>query len=213
MTTTDDGSTRPPAARRPGRPRKGEQAARRAELLDVATRLFGARGFDATTIEAVAHEAGVTKRTIYSQFTDKAGLFVAAVENLHAHEREAQPDGEDLEDLATRIVHTLHGDQAVTLHRLVIAEAPQFPDLAATFYARGPAVSIEALAAALHGPLGDDSASSAARSRAGALYTLLLGEPHRRRLLGLQGSPTLAQARVHARGAIQLVLGPQPPAP
>lgn len=144
MTTTADGSTGPTAARRPGRPRTAERAARRAGLLDVAIRIFGARGYGATTIEAVASEAGVTKRTIYQHFTDKAGLFVAAVESQHAHEHTIA--GEDLESLATRIVHTLHGDQAITLHRLVIAEALQFPDLAAAFYTHGPANSTEAIA-------------------------------------------------------------------
>lgn len=214
MTTTADGSTSPTAARRPGRPRTAERAARRAGLLDVAIRIFGARGYGATTIEAVASEAGVTKRTIYQHFTDKAGLFVAAVESQHAHEHTIA--GEDLESLATRIVHTLHGDQAVTLHRLVVAEALQFPDLAAAFYTHGPTSSTEALAHHLAEHLGaapSDPVDDAIRSLAEALYTLLLGEAHRRRLLGLAPAPTVEQAREHARGAIRVVLGPRSPAP
>ena len=214
MTTTADGSTGPATARRPGRPRTAERAARRAGLLDVAIQIFGARGYGATTIEAVASEAGVTKRTIYQHFTDKAGLFVAAVESQHAHEHTIT--GEDLESLATRIVHTLHGDQAVTLHRLVIAEALQFPDLAAAFYTHGPASSTEALAHHLAVHLGaapSDPVDDATRTLAEALYTLLLGEAHRRRLLGLAPAPTVAQAREHARGAIRVVLGPRSPAP
>jgi TetR/AcrR family transcriptional regulator, mexJK operon transcriptional repressor len=236
MATTADGSTGRTTPRRPGRPREAERASRRAELLDVAIQIFGARGYGATTIEAVASAAGATKRTIYQHFTDKAGLFVAAVESQHAHEHVIA--GEDLESLATRIVHTLHGDQAVTLHRLVIAEAPQFPDLAEAFYAHGPASSIEALAehVAAHlagrdggrdagrgdgerddGPPGaaPDAKSGAksgaevdepTRSTAEALYTLLLGEAHRRRLLGLAPAPTLAQAREHARAALRVTL-------
>lgn len=214
MTTTADGSTGPTAARRPGRPRTAERAARRAELLDVAIRIFGARGYGATTIEAVASEAGVTKRTIYQHFTDKAGLFVAAVESQHAHEHTIA--GEDLESLATRIVHTLHGDQAVTLHRLVIAEALQFPDLAAAFYTHGPASSTEALAHHLAVHLGaapSDPVDDATRALAEALYTLLLGEAHRRRLLGLAPAPTVAQAREHAHRAVATVCGPRRPLP
>lgn len=214
MTTTADGSTVPTAARRPGRPRTAERAARRAELLDVAIRIFGARGYGTTTIEAVASEAGVTKRTIYQHFTDKAGLFVAAVESQHAHEHTIA--GEDLESLATRIVHTLHGDQAVTLHRLVIAEALQFPDLAAAFYTHGPASSTEALAHHLAVHLGaapSDPVDAPTRSLAEALYTLLLGEAHRRRLLGLAPAPTVAQARAHAHRAVATVCGPRRPLP
>ncbi|MHA7132794.1 TetR/AcrR family transcriptional regulator [Oerskovia turbata] len=219
MEIREDAASSPTAARRPGRPRESERAARRAELLDVAIQIFGARGYGSTTIEAVASAAGATKRTIYQHFTDKAGLFVAAVESQHAHEHVIA--GEDLESLATRIVHTLHGDQAVTLHRLVIAEAPQFPDLAEAFYAHGPASSIGALAEHLAAHLagrdgerndglrGDEPGAAVdepTRSTAEALYTLLLGEAHRRRLLGLAPAPSLAQAREHARAALRVTL-------
>jgi AcrR family transcriptional regulator len=178
---------------------------RRDALLDAAVRLFGARGFAATTIDAVAAEAGVSKRTIYAHFTDKAGLFVAAVDRLHAHEWERPGDGQDLQAMATRIVHTLHGDDAVTLHRLVMAEAWQFPELAARFYARGPRSSITALADCL---AADGIAD--ARHRAEALYSLLLGEPHRRRLLGLTPAPSISEAHRHAMTAIHLVGRPGP---
>ncbi|GAB2474936.1 TetR/AcrR family transcriptional regulator [Promicromonospora xylanilytica] len=203
--------------RGPGRPRREDVDARRAEILEAAVCLFAERGFTGTTIEAVALAVGATKRTVYRHFTDKTGLFLAAVERLHAHERPAAHDGADLEELATRMVHVLHGDDAVTLHRLVIAESRQLPQLAATFYERGPARSIEALAASLDpehtartapapsrqaGP----ASPGAARELAEVLYTLLLGEPHRRRLLGLTSAPSREEARSHAHRAINAVL-------
>ncbi|MFF1529181.1 TetR family transcriptional regulator [Cellulomonas sp. NPDC058312] len=189
------------APRRRGRPRADEVAARREAVLDVAVTLFGERGFAATTVEAVAAAAGVSKRTVYTWFTDKTGLLLAAVDRLHAHERAPDPGEADLESVAARIVHTLHGDDAVTLHRLVTAEAPQLPGLAATFYAQGPAASIAALGELLAGRV-DDPARSAPE-----LYTLLLGEPHRRRLLGLASAPTPDAAREHALRAVRVVLG------
>lgn len=193
--------------RGPGRPRREDADARRAEIIEAAVRLFAERGFAGTTIEAVALTVGATKRTVYRHFTDKTGLFFAAVEQLHAHERPAVHDGADLEELATRMVHILHGDDAVTLHRLVIAESRQLPQLAALFYERGPARSIDVLAASL-APQDDARPDDAARESAEALYTLLLGEPHRRRLLGLTPAPSRAEARAHARHAIGVVLRP-----
>ncbi|MFI6426905.1 TetR/AcrR family transcriptional regulator [Promicromonospora sp. NPDC050880] len=201
-------ATGPAATRRgPGRPRREDVDARRAEILEAAVRLFAERGFTGTTIEAVALAVGATKRTVYRHFTDKTGLFFAAVERLHVHERPAVHGTADLEQLATRMVHILHGDDAVTLHRLVIAESRQHPQLAATFYEQGPARSIEVLAASLDsrrttagGPLPD------APGTAEAIYTLLLGEPHRRRLLGLAPAPSYEEARAHARRAIDTVL-------
>ncbi|MFE7509114.1 TetR/AcrR family transcriptional regulator [Promicromonospora sp. NPDC057488] len=200
---TDPGAARPAGGqprRGPGRPRREDADARRAEIIEAAVRLFAERGFAGTTIEAVALAVGATKRTVYRHFTDKTGLFFAAVERLHAHERPAVHDGADLEEVAARMVHILHGDDAVTLHRLVIAESRQLPQLAAMFYERGPARSIEVLAASL-APRDD-----AARETAEALYTLLLGEAHRKRLLGLTPAPSRAQARAHARRAIGVVL-------
>lgn len=184
--------------RGPGRPRRDEVESRRSELLDAAVALFASRGLGGTTIEEVARSAGATKRTIYQHFGDKTGLFLAAVERLHAHEGDLH-DGDGLEDVAARIVHTLHGDDAVTLHRLVVAEAGRLPDLAAEFHARGPAASVAALAGLLAGQ-GHDGAL------AEPLYTLLLGEAHRRRLLGLAPAPSEAQARAHARHALRTVL-------
>jgi AcrR family transcriptional regulator len=217
--------------RGPGRPRRADVDARRAEILEAAVRLFAERGFAGTTIEAVALAVGATKRTVYRHFTDKTGLFFAAVERLHVHERPAAHDAADLEELATRMVHILHGDDAVTLHRLVIAESRQLPQLAATFYERGPARSIDVLAASL-GPEHTDPGAPASARPDGArpdgvdpdgveqsagvrefaelLYTLLLGEPHRRRLLGLTPAPSRAEARAHARRAIRAVLPGRP---
>jgi AcrR family transcriptional regulator len=205
--------------RGPGRPRRADADARRAEILEAAVRLFAERGLTGTTIEAVALAVGATKRTVYRHFTDKTGLFFAAVERLHVHERPAARDGADLEELATRMVHTLHGDDAVTLHRLVIAESRQLPQLAAAFYESGPARSIDVLAASL-GPEHTGRTAPGATRQVGAappgatrelaemLYTLLLGEPHRRRLLGLTPAPSREEARSHARRVIGTVLHP-----
>ncbi|MFD6179146.1 MULTISPECIES: TetR/AcrR family transcriptional regulator [unclassified Isoptericola] len=204
----DTETPRTPARR--GRPRRDEAEARREAILDAATVQLAEHGFAGTTIEGVAAAAGVTKRTIYARFTDKEGLFLAAVERLHRHEQEGLHAGDDLEEVATRVVRTLHGDDAVTLHRLVVAEARQLPRLAADFYANGPARTVEVLAellAAEHPGLGDVPV------RAEELYTLLLGEPHRRRLLGLEPAPSPAAARAHARRALRTVAGPVPPRP
>src|ERR1700712_1017939 len=62
-----------------GRPTR-EAAARRDErLIAVATRLFMERGFDATSIDAVAETAGVSKPTVYARYRDKRDLFTAVL--------------------------------------------------------------------------------------------------------------------------------------
>src|SRR5262245_31227055 len=54
--------------------RTAQAKATRAEIADAARRLFLARGWAATTIRDVAHEAGVAVPTVYAAYRNKAGL-------------------------------------------------------------------------------------------------------------------------------------------
>ena len=63
--------------------RRPERSGRRrpeAELVDAAERLFIGQGFDATSLESVAAEAGYTKGAVYSNFASKEDLFFAVYE-------------------------------------------------------------------------------------------------------------------------------------
>ena len=61
--------------------RRQEQAAgTRAAVLDAARRLFLERGYAATTVAAIAGEAGVSVETVYKAFGSKAGLVKAVVD-------------------------------------------------------------------------------------------------------------------------------------
>src|SRR6202047_1320610 len=62
-----------------GRPTREEAVRRDARLLDVATKLFMERGFDGTSIDAVAETAGVSKPTVYARYHDKRELFAAVL--------------------------------------------------------------------------------------------------------------------------------------
>ena len=51
-------------------------AERRAGLIDAAMAVFSAEGYQATTMDAVAAEAGVTKPVLYQHFSSKRDLFL-----------------------------------------------------------------------------------------------------------------------------------------
>ena len=56
-----------------------EQAAQtRARIVDAAYRLFGAGGYEATTMQLIADEAGVAVQTVYFIFGTKARLLAEA---------------------------------------------------------------------------------------------------------------------------------------
>jgi AcrR family transcriptional regulator len=52
---------------------------KRRDLLDGALEVFAADGYTRASIDAIARAAGVSSRTIYNQFGDKAGLFEAVI--------------------------------------------------------------------------------------------------------------------------------------
>jgi AcrR family transcriptional regulator len=59
-------------------PRRQEQAAAtRRSILDAAQLLFVREGYPATTMEAIAAEAGVALKTVYLAFATKSGLLRA----------------------------------------------------------------------------------------------------------------------------------------
>jgi AcrR family transcriptional regulator len=64
--------------RRYDSPRRREQAAAtRAEILTAAQRLFERQGYSATTMAAIAAEAGVALKTVYLAFETKSGVLRA----------------------------------------------------------------------------------------------------------------------------------------
>ena len=52
---------------------------KRLAILDAAGRLFLERGFNDTSMDAIAEAAPVSKPTLYSHFKDKGDLFAAVI--------------------------------------------------------------------------------------------------------------------------------------
>ena len=127
---------RPP--RRGGRPPQEQAGELRERILAVATELFLTQGYGATSIEAIAKQAGISKRTFYHRFTDKADLFGAVVHHLVTKLRPAQSAPlltggslkEILQRLAKAILRASLAPEALALHRLIVGESLRFPELA-----------------------------------------------------------------------------------
>lgn len=54
-----------------------------ASVLAAALELFGERGIDATSMDAIAEKSGVSKATIYKHWADKAALCLDVLARLH----------------------------------------------------------------------------------------------------------------------------------
>ncbi|HMK63692.1 MAG TPA: TetR/AcrR family transcriptional regulator [Acidimicrobiales bacterium] len=58
----------------------------RTALVEAAAQVFARRGFYGASLDEIAETAGFTRGAIYKNFTDKEGLFLAALDN---HNRRA----------------------------------------------------------------------------------------------------------------------------
>src|SRR4051794_10841206 len=70
---------------------RAEQARRtRTRITDAARELFLERGFAATTIAALAEQAGVAPETVYAIYRTKAGLLEGVVRSAVFRDRESE---------------------------------------------------------------------------------------------------------------------------
>lgn len=118
---------------------------KRAAILAAAMALFGELGYHGTSLARVADAAHVSKATLFKQFPTKDDLFAAIVIDYWDAGRgtERIPSPGDpragLTLIGTRYAGLLAQEQMVGLHRMVIAEAPRFPELARTQFDLGKA--------------------------------------------------------------------------
>ncbi len=59
-------------------------SATRAHILNVATGLFTAEGYEATSVEAVLQASGVSRGALYHHFANKEAVFTAVLESVEA---------------------------------------------------------------------------------------------------------------------------------
>jgi len=88
---------------------------RRQQLLDVARALFAEKGFDATSIEEIAHRAGVSKPVVYEHFGGKEGIYAVVVDR-------------EMQRLLDRIVSALSMYDDAHPHALLEQAATAFLD-------------------------------------------------------------------------------------
>jgi len=129
----------PPIAKL-GRPRRGTESARSDALISAATRVFVREGYGLASIDKVASEAGVSTRTIYERFKNKADLLGAVITRLVDRDMATVLATSELErldpkDALTVIAQTMtshaRDPESVALFRIVATEAYRFPELAA----------------------------------------------------------------------------------
>jgi mycofactocin system transcriptional regulator len=114
----------------------------RRALELIALRLFTGQGFDATTIEQIAAEAGVSKRTFFRYFNSKASVlwseFDHEVDTIRAALAQVPPDVPMMDAIRRAVVAANHyGPPDVPELRLrmnLVATVPALQSSAAVHY-------------------------------------------------------------------------------
>ena len=196
----------------PGRPK---DPAKRAAILEAAKTLFLAGGFSGTSMDAVAKEAGVSKLTVYSHFSDKETLFSAAIEAkcqnmLPMPIFELEP-GQPIRTTLTRIglafLDLIHTPEVIELQRLMGSLATQDTAMSQLFFEAGPQRTLTAMENLVR------HASDAGlldvpdpRQAANNFFSLLQGCEHMRVMIGYSEPMTACEAQPHAEQVVDMFL-------
>lgn len=188
---------------------------KRAQILRGAGAVFAADGYEGASMARIASVAPVSKGTLYNYFPSKAALFAAYVQeqcdrNLAHIFDSADHDGAPaavLRGIGQRMMQMMLSPVGLTIHRVMIAEATKFPDLAEVFFAAGPARAVGFMASWLaeetvRGRLAVPDPAFAAEQFFAMSQTVLV----LRRRLGLLSDPPAAEVDRIVDAAVAMFL-------
>lgn len=112
-------------------------------ILNAASKIFLTVGYERTTLEMIAKEAGVSTATLYKHFPTKQTVFGEIMKAAWNVEIKFA-DAVDNDDIATKLIiignkyaSLLRQPNIEALFRVIIAEAQRFPELGQELYRRG----------------------------------------------------------------------------
>lgn len=77
------------------------------KVVNAALALFGERGIDATSMDAIARASGVSKATIYKHWADKEALLMEVMLHVNGLVGEPETENVDTGDLAGNLARVL----------------------------------------------------------------------------------------------------------
>jgi AcrR family transcriptional regulator len=125
-------------------PRRRRKAERPQEILEAAFGEFSRNGYATTTLDQIAERAGVTKGTIYVYFENKEHLFISMVREFTKAAYDTVQGMYETHDGSTADLlraqfsfiyqHIVEDRRRREVVRMLIAEAPRFPELADRYH-------------------------------------------------------------------------------
>ncbi len=166
-------------------------------------------------MDAIAAEAGVSKLTVYSHYTDKETLFFAAIRARCEEQMPATlfdvdirgPVRGQLEAIAHAFFSLAMAPESVALHRLLNSGAGTSPKLVQLFWDAGPKRVQSGFQQFLHNEVDAGQLDIADVPRAAAqFFALLKGEFHARLLCGCAEPISDRDIDTHVRATVDFFL-------
>ena len=116
------------------------------QIREAARRLFLEHGYEITSMDSIAAEAGVSKRTVYSHFRNKEMLFVETMETMcerfgvapHETIDPTAPPEKFLCSVGKLMLSKVMDPRLQSVMRTIIGELAAFPEMGSRFWAIGP---------------------------------------------------------------------------
>ncbi|WP_299998329.1 TetR/AcrR family transcriptional regulator [uncultured Cedecea sp.] len=187
------------------------------KVLQAARHVFFIHGFSGATTDMIQREAKVSKSTVYAHFPNKEALFIAVIEFECAAFTDTVREitfvpgklRETLTSIAQAYLAIVLTAKALALFRVVVAEAPRFPDLAHTLYQAGPKVIYEMTENLLvrAEQMGEIDLSELGKEiTANQFISLVRSEPQLQCLLHPEATPSVVQIDKWANDAVTTFL-------
>ena len=127
----------PSDSKLPGQRPVDRGVARKHAFLDAARDVFLTQGYEAASVNDVVRIAGGSLATLYAQFGNKEGLFLAVAQEQHERFlRAITPDCGDnvpleeaLQTIGEQFLKTILEKDHLAFYRITVGEARKFPQL------------------------------------------------------------------------------------
>jgi AcrR family transcriptional regulator len=128
----------------------GSPASRRSAILRAARICFLDRGFVRTTLSDIIALSGGSRATVYEEFGNKEGLFVALIAEVLAQMKLPEiadgPPEEVLREVGLSYLGQLMDPESLALYRVVLGESAHVRQLGPAIFEAGPRAAAAALA-------------------------------------------------------------------
>lgn len=129
--------------------------ARRHAFLAAAREVFLEQGYEAASVNDVVRRAGGSLATLYAQFGNKEGLFLAVAQDIHEELVRAMtpqnvdhlPLEEGLQVIGEQFCRTMLSRDNLAFFRIIVGEGRHFPEQVQRYISQGGAEKVRGVVA------------------------------------------------------------------